>query len=251
MMIRDVGGYTLFGAKPMHMFNFYKPFSISKSEFFFSSIRPNNLRIYRDWKTWQKYQHLLEKSEFVFWAEKNPCWEKRSIPDNPSVSIFFIHKKELEKAINAHLKDFQKVLKRQNIACEELLLETKDKSFFNEVLRGHEGLIGILFGYGRDNAWLFEEKMHGKTVPLSSLWEKELYEHFLMRRSCFIWSFFGICSNEFSQILDYPSFAADPNSDETKQLKEKYLATREKILSYYKNKDFLEATLSILINGAP
>lgn len=44
---------------------------------------------------------------------------------------------------------------------------------------------------------------------------------------------------------------ANPDSAETRQLKRKFLATRKRIIEYYEGKDFLEATLSILVNGIP
>jgi hypothetical protein len=48
------------------------------------------------------------------------------------------------------------------------------------------------------------------------------------------------------EILMYPTFMADINTEETKQLKLEYLQTREKILDFYKGKNFLEATLELL-----
>jgi hypothetical protein len=48
-----------------------------------------------------------------------------------------------------------------------------------------------------------------------------------------------------------PSFAGDPNSEESLALKTEYLLTKQKVLDYYKNKDFLEATLSLLAGYYP
>jgi hypothetical protein len=249
-MLREDGAYTLLGSKPMHMFGFYTPFSTFDWEIFFSSISPRNLRIYQGWKTWLRYQYLLEKSEFKLWAEKNPFWEKMSTPHNPAVSVFLMNKKRTDEIIGAHLSDFETILNRENLTCDQLLFEAKNRSFFNDVLKGHEGLIGTLFGYGRENAWLFEEREHGKPVPLGQLWEQEI-DDFYMNRPRFAWKYFGICTNKLSEVLGYPNFVADPDSSETKRIKQKILETRQNIIDYYKGKDFLEATLSILINGVP
>ena len=48
-----------------------------------------------------------------------------------------------------------------------------------------------------------------------------------------------------------PTFAGDPHSAESVALKKDYLLTREKVLTYYKDKDFLEATLSLLAGYRP
>lgn len=248
-MLREDGAYTLLGSKPMHMFGFYQPFSTSKWEYFLCSISPRNLRIYRGWKTWQKYQYLLEKSEFELWAEKNPFWEKMSVPRNPAISIFLINKTKTDEIISAHLSDFETILNRTDLTCNQLLFEAKNRSFFNDILKGHEGLIGTLFGYGRDNAWLFEDREHGKEIFLDYLWGQEI-DDFYMNRPYFSWKYFGICTNELSEALGYPYFVANPDSLETKQLKQKFLMSRRKIIDYYKGKDLLEATLSLLINGS-
>ncbi len=42
---------------------------------------------------------------------------------------------------------------------------------------------------------------------------------------------------------------ADPDSSETQALKKEFLEVRQKILDYYKGKDFFEATLSLLLDG--
>ena len=246
-MIREDAGYTLFGAKPMHMFGFYTPLSTCKWSVFLDSISPRNLRIYRGWKSWQNYQHLLKNSEFIFFAEKNPFFED-SYEKNPAVSAFLINKKAADEAIQAHLADFQTVLNRKNLNFEQLILEAKNQSFFNDVLKGHQGLIGILFGYGRENAWLFEERSHGKSVPMQHIWNSEVDE-FYQQRPYLAWKYLGICTNELSKVVGYPCFMANPDSLESKQLRQKFMQTREQIIDYYRGKDLLEATLVILTNG--
>ena len=48
-----------------------------------------------------------------------------------------------------------------------------------------------------------------------------------------------------------PSFAGDPYSQESLKLKKDYLLARDIIINYYKGKDFLEATLSLLAGFSP
>jgi hypothetical protein len=48
-----------------------------------------------------------------------------------------------------------------------------------------------------------------------------------------------------------PPFVGNKDSTETIALKQKYLTARQKIINYYQGKPFLEATLSLLVNGPP
>ena len=55
----------------------------------------------------------------------------------------------------------------------------------------------------------------------------------------------------YLSLYSCPSFAGDPNSEESLALKTEYLLTKQKVMDYYKGKDFLEATLSLLAGYYP
>jgi hypothetical protein len=245
MMIREDGAYTLFGCKPMHMNGYIKPFSMHMAyvkpfslardwDIFLMSIRPSNIRISQGWKTWGKYSYLLKNSQFLLWAEENPFWRE----PHDAVSILLIHRNKLDEKIRIHNDDFKTVLKRTKITSELFLQEAKIKPFLKTILKGHDGLIGTLFGYGRANSWLFEKRKNGGQTSLAPLWDQKLNEYMWNNRN----------SQDLSLALGYPTFLADPNSQETEQLKAEFLKVREKILDYYKGKDFLEATLGLLLD---
>ena len=114
----------------------------------------------------------------------------------------------------------------------------------NEVLEGNQALMGIVLGYGRDNSWKFLKSCK-KRLPMSCVCEEEnfsfpeelppditLTDFYLSHCSC-------------------PSFAGDPNSKESLELKRSYSLTKQRVLNFYKNKDFLEATLSLLAGYRP
>lgn len=244
------GLYTLFGSKPMSMSSYLIPFSTTSLGVFLDSLSPNNLRVYWGWKTWQKYQDLLAKSEFLLWAEENPFWLRWWQPPSPAISILLIHKQQLQETINAHITDFQTVLGKDVIISSELLLEAKNRPFLKDVLKSHDGLIGTLFGYGRNNAWLFEERAQGKKVHLTPIWGQEIYDFFGTRPTP-NWVIYGFDSEDLSEMLGYPCFLANPDSLETQELKKKFLNSREKIIAYYKNKDVLPTTLGLLMTGVP
>lgn len=249
MFVLDSGLYTLFGSKPMSLSSYIIPFSTTSLGIFLDSLSPSNLRIYWGWKTWQKYQSLLAKSNFLLWSEENPFWLKWWDPPSPAVCILLIHKQQLQKMIEAHRSDFQTVLGKNDVTSAELLLEAQHKPFLKDVLKAHDGLIGTLLGYGRNNAWLFEQRNQGEKVDLTPIWDEQVYE-FYANRPTPNWIIYGFEPN-VSVALGYPCFFASPDSLETQKLKKRFLNCREKIIAYYKDKDVLATTLGLLIGTAP
>lgn len=247
----DVGGYVLLGNKPMFMGIYHKPFSTYDRYFFLESISPWNLRIIHGWKTFQKYQHLfLNDHTFSIWIEDNPFFGENS----PIVIILLVNRQRLSQMVSRYNEDFQQVLGRPNITGDELLAEAKNKPFLGAVLKCHNGLIGTLFGYGRDNAWLFEARDHGIIVPLSSLWGDEITEFYAKKYENYGYfspiRLLGNFPKDLSEYLSYVYCAANQNSSETQELKQEVLKTREKILKYYQDENFLEATLRGFMEGA-
>jgi hypothetical protein len=122
-------------------------------------------------------------------------------------------------------------------------VEAQRKPFLNQILKNHDGLIGTLLGYGRNNAWAFHEK--SKNMQ-SFIDEKEQLRMKTFCQQQGSWKFFtGSFCRDFSY-LPLPGFAADFNDPETKTLKNTYSKSRNKILDSYREKDFLEVTLHLL-----
>src|SRR5579862_652940 len=105
----------------MSMTSFYIPFSTTNLEIFLCSLSPRNLRVFWGWKTWQKYQDLLSRSEFVLWAEENPFWSRWRPSPNPSIAVLLIHKQKFHEEIEKNIDDFQTVLGTAPINIDELL----------------------------------------------------------------------------------------------------------------------------------
>jgi hypothetical protein len=234
------------------MNGYVNPFAASTWNDFSHGMSLNHLRTYRGWKAYQKYKHLFEASNFLFLSERNPFWEevcRQSKRSNPARSILVINKRKFREVLETYKKDFQAVLGTKSISYDQFLLDMKHKTFLNEILKNHDGLIGTIFGFGRDNAWAFEERKQGRIHhKFPSLWTEEI-DILFRNRPTFAWKWFGFCSNDVSEIVGYPTFVADPNSKETRELKGKFLKTRQKIIDYYKGKKFFESTLSILIKN--
>lgn len=114
---------------------------------------------------------------------------------------------------------------------------------------GDEMLIGLLLGYGANNARLFSESQQGKDVYSYIEWGEEIDKQMLERLSLktHLWGVLWETEAEEVAALLYPTFIADPHSEETQQLKARYIKEREKIIAFYKDQNFLEATLSLLL----
>lgn len=118
----------------------------------------------------------------------------------------------------------------------------------NDVLKGHQALMGMVLGYGRENSWLFLENCEKRKPPgWDWVWEDETeYQGKQEPRAQYQ------SSTECNLALySCPSFSGIPTSEESRKLKASYLQTKRRVLTYYKDKDFLEATLSLLAGFRP
>lgn len=206
LFIGDNFAYTLLGDKPLSFESYIKPRLIFDIDWPFL---PRNIRLHQGWQTWQKYAPLFLSNTYSLWAEDSHRVEN-------ATTILFANKPAIYEMARSHPNDFQDV---------DLYEEIKTKAFFKEVLKGHEGLIGTLLGYGRNNAWAFMARETDPNVFLTRI------------------SYAEECDEK---LFCYPFFVVDPHAEETKNLSHKYQQTRKKILAYYEGKDFLEATLEQL-----
>ena len=94
------------------------------------------------------------------------------------------------------------------------------------MIMNHDLLQGILFGFGRNNAYLFEQNMRNKLVYFS------VHPYFLDR----------LISSEIA--FAAPGFVCDPTTEETKQLQEKYDYGCKLLYWTYFKRDFLKTTLA-------
>lgn len=148
LFAEDNFAYTLLGNKPLSWVTYDNRLSYDSWESFLNSSSKYHRTLRSDWKTWEKYRHLFPKANF--WAE-NP----KSHPG--STSILLVNEEAFYGVIDKNKKDFQDVLCREEVDGVQLLNEAKDCSLMNDILKGHQALIGIVLGYGRDNSWQFLE----------------------------------------------------------------------------------------------
>ena len=258
----DQFGYTLYGDKPISVTGFHAPVtkSLDIDDMFdsvFGILDPNNLRKYQGWDVWEKYQYLFPMKNYVFVKSKN-------FVDNEYIAILFINKKAFLKTVSQHLDDFKAVLKEE-ITPELLLARVlSSDDVFGDVLKNHQGLIGTVLGYGRDNALLFHRReevisaegkitalLKGSKFSLMTLLKNQSDEELeAIDRSLQLFDDRGIL--DFNPLLMMlPGFRADPTTTETRALKVKYEQEYRKIIRHYQKGDFLEITLQQMISDNP
>jgi len=232
LFANDSFAYVLLGKKPMGTTVYLIPFAQDNLSDFSYSLSNYNLDMYLAWKTWLKYRHHFPN--VLFWDE--------NCENSPGLRcIVLVNEKNLDQVIKENLASYQKVLKRDKIDAKSLLEEAKHRPFISNLLKGHWALLGISLGYGSNNAWLFHHKASNYEI-LPSIWEHELWVNWSKEA-------LEIADTEEEYLLrvySCPSFVGDPNSEETKKLKQDFLDTRERVLVYFGKEDFLERCLSLL-----
>lgn len=201
-------------------------------------LNPEQIKIKLGWETLNKYAHYFPNSRFslcTYPPEKNE-----------TVVLTLIDKIALIQAVEENFDDFHVSLDEQAISPQDLLDDQKLYAFIKSLT--HNGLQGTALGFGRNNAWLFHKHYEKRTTPwpLSSPWPEEEESH-LDQLNQKALSFQPWDPSD----LFYPLFACDPESEETKSLKQAYKAKREEIVTYYKGKDIVEATLTLLNRRIP
>jgi hypothetical protein len=228
--------YTILGSKPISWETYQNPIPLSNWTRFFNSFSERNRILRSGWTTWEKYQHLFPLAHM--WAESPKCHPG-------SISILIVNKDRFNEVVSKNKKDFQEVLCREIVDGFQLIREAKNRSLMNEVLKGHQGLIGTVLGYGRENSWLFLESCKS-CIPIGCVWEE--VDNSSVEESLES----GISLTDYYlSLYSCPSFAGEPNSEESLKLKADYVSTKYKIMEYYKGKVFLEATLSLLAGHYP
>ncbi|MCP5505727.1 MAG: hypothetical protein H7A38_02460 [Chlamydiales bacterium] len=238
LILEDGMGYTLLGKKPVSLGAYQYLSTGINLENLYAVLLPENRKLQKGWRIWSKYRHHFENPNFSIWVEQSPWIENSKI-------ILLVNRKSFNRIVQKHASDFREIIEVSNLTG--ILDEKTMRPLFKLGLKGHEGLIGTLLGYGRNNAWLFYQRDQGKDVHLSSAWENNLENYTIM--SMIKNYLFSKRRNDLSIQLNYPSFVANLDSEETESLKNEYEETRQRILDHYRGKDFLETTLSLLKYG--
>jgi len=225
--------YVLFGDKAMGVSGYFNPY---RAENFLVSqnILLWNLNVKKGAEIFRKYQHLfsMKNCQMLF------------IEKEDETEIVFINKKNFSRTFNKHQRDFQTIL-GSRISSKKLLRQMIDeKDVMGSTLHEHEGLLGILLGYGKHNAWMFHRRneLH-RALHQFSLSSIRLHPSMgfasIEEELKTIEDALQLFTNKQSSPLVFlrlPTFMADAEASETKKLKKKYIKQRKHIADIY-NKD--------------
>lgn len=211
----DHFGYTLFGDKPV---SFTGHFIVTPWENTLEGLSQAGI-FWKQWHIWEKHRAKFEIKKYLL--IKEPALFRSAH------AIFLINKKAFVECVNTHLNIFEKILGHKFSAHQTLIdIESGKTSFLNAINR-NETLLGILLGYGLQNAILYN--LDGRVIDRSKLEFFGDYDHNSLRR------------------IDSVHFVVDPHSEETKALQRKYEHLRNNLSEIYANGNFFKTSLLKLI----
>jgi|GEM_PF-2555992 len=142
MMTLDYFASTLFGNKPVTFREFHEdPWKLSS----YSMMNPYYyFYLEEGWQTWIKYRELFPSTRFIF--------SKISSQRGGYEFLILINKMAFLEMFKENYDLFEQAL-GASITVEQMLedFENQEKSFF-EILNNHEGLVGLVLGYGREGS---------------------------------------------------------------------------------------------------
>ena len=134
--------YVLFGSKPVGTISFMS-LPIPGNE-------PDHNKILREgWEMWCRYRQLLASEKWIVKSIGNE-------EENGFITVLFLHKDHFKEVVEKHRDVFENIL-QETVEVEKMLAQFEaDSDPFQSVLRKQHVLIGILFGFGRDNSLAFQ-----------------------------------------------------------------------------------------------
>lgn len=191
---------------------------LSSKPMSFSSLKKNNKTQNDGWIIWKKYKAQFEKN-FIFLEKQNKF-------DPNFLDIIVVNKKEFMKIANE---------------IKEIIFSSQNLSEFVFSILEDDELLGIFLGYGKNNSkkYVLTKFQNDKEKKLN------FFINYMDRLKLFI-KHFRLFRNNI-HFITLPNFMVDLDSLETKCLKNKYQQSRKEIISHYKNKNFLDGTLELLL----
>ncbi len=238
LIIEENFGYVLLGKKPMAFATSWKKIN-SLKQFLPYKIAPRWVK-YRDGlQIWEKYEKFFPTTRFLLFEGEYDH------SDDPNILVL-INKKEFAQKVEECIDDFTSIL-QYNTSGERLLQECRFKPLFSDLLAGHQGLFGILLGFGRENAYLFhqrsqlsseeERKDFSSKLQFHSSWPEEEYEKLFNQFESMSWisKITGSYLKDI-ELIALPGFACILSSPETRYWQKHYLKQEIRLLNTTKIK---------------
>ena len=243
LLFEQPGVYVLYGTKPMSWSSIEKAptdeekaqmkawyYALSDQEKTKYIMREGDgYDFYTNFHKWEQIKHRFSIKQYLFGT-----FPARFDPDGPD-SLFFVN---IEMAIRTFLEyyeDFRRILEFDFDPLQVVFeIENRESKFWNMVIH-NDVLLGILLGFGRDNAWFFEWGMRREQEP--------------NKVGDFLKSLPVHCSNTQrilypnSQEFMLPTFMTYGLHPTDQQLIEQYKKEREQIKALYKGRDEVDLAL--------
>ena len=255
LLQEDGAGYVLYGSKPMCYATYRQPkihFSVESAP-----LNKRDVLMHMGLSTWKKYASFFPMKHFAL----------IDYPDaNGTVTILLINKTTLLQEIEGELREFEHFYSKKINATDILdQIVNRDPIFF-EMFHKNEQMMGVLLGYGTNNAKLYARKVElwnglGKVEHRGITYrvKPKNLTYKAIRPS------FGFNSLEDelrfldkkTKVFDKPpsnfnftprvGFVGDNQDPETQQLRKRYRLEQRQIPSLYSKGDFLLTTLAKLV----
>lgn len=212
--------YTLVGYKPMSICNYLQDaedlLPSLQADYRRKKHRAFADRIERGFQIWQRHKHLFASRNFQLVASHSPISKGMK-------QITLLHKELCRQVVTSHSSLFLSQLPRSADSAD-ILESLSDPSHpqFHE-LQENDLLLGVLLGFGVNNATLFKAKERTKLKVFSNEW--------------LVWP----------RKWRLPGFLCDPSTQETQELRSRYSEARKYIRWTYFNRNDLEVTLALLV----
>ncbi|NGX61642.1 MAG: hypothetical protein K940chlam9_01131 [Chlamydiae bacterium] len=212
-------GYTLFFDKPMSTMGFFLRCPSKEM----SNAYQNKL-LKKGWKVWKKYETSFPHSRFLLFEEEESFFDKENKHTIKVCNLYLIHKKEFLSQIVANWDLFSDRLGSE-FSPRTLLEQIESTKCLLVHLNYDETLLGILLGFGREAALIFDLHEKGEShTPLNRL----------------------VSTDSFVGKVEPVVFMGNENSLATQEILKKYDEQRKALEKILQQKDLLKLTLKAL-----
>jgi hypothetical protein len=231
IIVFDQYPYTLVGYKPMSICNVVVEDTEDLLIHFREAFKkPRYQTLRRGYLVWEKYQSLFPRKKHIL--------INYSFLGKGRLEIALICHKVCMATIQEHLDDFREILGKPCTSEEVfwILIHPEHSDFYTIIDRTR--LVGILLGFGRNNATLYEQYLGGISRSVTEPPQPE-QSPLQMFSSALPWPGAKLS----------PNFACDPTTEETQQLKKHYKKASRVVRWTYFLRNNLEVTLALLMQN--
>lgn len=246
LLFEDPGVYVLYGTKPMswailsksytqeekaQMMAWYESLSAEeKAKYIVRADRPD---FHENFQKWQEIKHRFPITQYLFGTF--PSRYPHVVED----SLFFVNIEQMVRTLLKNYSDFRRVLGYDFDPLKVVFeIEDRDSKFWKEVIHNH-ALLGILLGFGRDNAWFFEwdRKYENEQSKINEFLRSLSYNFYEKNDPPY-----QVSSQNFLLPI-YGSYGLYPND---KELFDQYKKEQKQIKALYRGRDEVDVALEWL-----